>query len=228
MPPMPPCPCPGRLAIQGVEELTDAIMAGLPAAGIAGTAPIAPDVARHQADWLRHAEQAAARLAPGDDWFLRRLKDAITRRTERLSNGQRAEARRARNMLLAAVLADRAPEDQVALLALGPAIRRAWRDAPAAVRAAIRARLAINASGVEPPFTYAAHARCWFASMRRRRHPALFLEMDLAAEDFNEVPRDLRRRLLADQMALAAKYDHGGPIALAEDPRKSVIAVNSK
>jgi len=197
---------PTGLGAWAVQELADAIMAGQPAAGVAGTPPTHPDISTHLPKWLRHAELAAAHRAPGDGWFRDAVKATIAARTARLDAWQRAVDRAARNRLLAAALgADgRFPVDLKGLLALGDEVKRAWRDTSRDVRKAIRARLAINCGGREPPPTYAALTRYWRASRRAGDDPDQFARLNLAAAEFNELPADLRRRLLAAQNALVA------------------------
>jgi len=188
-----------------VEELADAIMAGQPAGGIAGTPPTRPDIRAHLPRWLRHAELAAARFAPGDVWFVGAVRATISARTAELDARQRMLDRAARNRLLAAALgADGAyPKDVRALLALGDGVRRAWRDTAPRVRKAIRARLDINAGGHEPVPNYTALTRYWLFGRWREDAPDRFLRLNLAAADFNELPADLRLHLLAAQNALA-------------------------
>jgi len=179
-------------------------MAGLPAAGIAGTPPTAGDVTTHLPRWLEHAELAAERLAPADDWFETALKDLIIRQAGRVAARQKRRERAIRNALLAAALAEARPASLKDLLAAGGGISGVWRRASRELKAAIRARLAVNAAGAEPPLTYSAHSRYWWAAMRVRKDPGRFLDIDLAAPEFAEMPADLLRRLVATQLEIDA------------------------
>ena len=195
------------LGAGAVQDLADRIMAGQPAGGVAGIPPTHPDISVHLPKWLRHAELAAAHRAPGDGWFRDAVKATITARTAGLEARQRVLDRAARNRLLAAALgADGSvPTDLKGLLSLGDEVKRAWRDTSGQVRKAIRARLDINASGREPPPTYAALTRFWRASGHSGDGADPLAWLNLAAAEFNELPADLRRRLLAAQNALAAE-----------------------
>ena len=190
---------------EAVEELADAIMAGQPAGGIAGTPPTRPDIRTHLPKWLRHAELAATQFAPGDVWFVGAVKATILARTAELDARQQILDRAARNRLLAAALGADGPNPKNvrALLALGDGVRRAWRDTTPRVRKAIRARLDINARVQEPVPSPAALTRYWLVGRWRNDEPGRFLRLNLAAADFNDFPAVWRLDLLAAQNALA-------------------------